>query len=378
MTLLNNPFLIYGYSAPEYFCDRVSETRKLREAFDNGRNVTLIAPRRMGKTGLIRNFFNTIGDTDVSVFYVDLLSTKSLNDFVSLFASEVLGKLDSRPEKLLSKIGSILQGSRPKLTFNELTGSPELSLDIVKNTEEKTLKDIFEYLKSSGKRCLIALDEFQQITEYPQTGVEALLRSYIQFVPNVNFIFSGSRQHLMREMFLSAGRPFFQSTQLMLLQPIDRERYFSFASDFFTPSGRKLPREEFDFIYDRFLGCTWYIQVILNRLWGFAADVDHRVVLEALKQVVEENSFAYNDILKTYPDAAVRLLRAVAQEHCVKELLASSFLSKYNLGAASSISSISKKLLSNELLYKTDDGYIVYDHLMAEWLRNINTNLTSI
>ena len=75
-------------------------------------------------------------------------------------------------------------------------------------------------MKLSGKRCYVALDEFQQIQYYPQEGLEALLRSYIQFLPNVYFIFSGSRQHMMEEMFLSANRPFFQSAMVMSLGSI--------------------------------------------------------------------------------------------------------------------------------------------------------------
>ena len=50
----NNPFLIAGYHSPEFFCDREQETSTILDALHNGRNVTLIAPRRMGKTGLIR------------------------------------------------------------------------------------------------------------------------------------------------------------------------------------------------------------------------------------------------------------------------------------------------------------------------------------
>lgn len=85
---------------------------------------------------------------------------------------------------------------------------PEVSIDIATDKEETTLKEIFNYLQSSEKRCYIAIDEFQQITEYPEKGVEALLRSYIQFLPNVRFIFAGSKQHVMQEMFLSTKRPF--------------------------------------------------------------------------------------------------------------------------------------------------------------------------
>ena len=57
MKELNNPFLVYGYDGPQYFCDRETETQDLLEALLNGRNVSLISPRRMGKTGLIHNLF---------------------------------------------------------------------------------------------------------------------------------------------------------------------------------------------------------------------------------------------------------------------------------------------------------------------------------
>lgn len=61
--MLKNPFVIYGYKGPEYFCDRRKETQKLISALDNGRNVVL-APRRMGKTGLIRHAFHEIEATE--------------------------------------------------------------------------------------------------------------------------------------------------------------------------------------------------------------------------------------------------------------------------------------------------------------------------
>ena len=68
-------------------------------------------------------------------------------------------------------------------------GAPKISFDT-----QTGLQEIFNYLKNSGKRCYIAIDEFQQITEYPEKGVEALLRSHIQFSENVKFIFSGSKK----------------------------------------------------------------------------------------------------------------------------------------------------------------------------------------
>ena len=126
-------------------------------------------------------------------------------------------------------------------TFDELTGVPKVTIDVAPAEEENTLKEIFEYLGSSEKRCYVAIDEFQQIAEYQEKGVEALLRSYIQFLPNVNIIFAGSKQHLMQEMFTSSKRPFYQSTQLLTIGPVDREAYACFAVGHFAKHGVQLP-----------------------------------------------------------------------------------------------------------------------------------------
>lgn len=368
----NNPFLIAGYHSPEFFCDRKAESSTILEALYNGRNITLIAPRRMGKTGLIHHVFYQLKEqkSDVVTLYMDIYSTQSLGDFVRLFANTVLGQLDSVPQKALNRIGQFIRSCRPVFTFDEITGTPKVTVDVSPTEEESTLKEIFDYLGSSEKRCYIAIDEFQQIAEYPEKGVEALLRSYIQFLPNVNFIFAGSKQHVMQEMFMSSKRPFYQSTQLLTIGTVNRDEYADFAMAHFAKNNLQLPREVFDAIYDKFDGHTWYIQNLLNRLYGYNRDVEMASITYAMEQIVAEQSYSYADLLKAYPAGHVRLLKAIAQEGCVKEVLAGNFISKHKLRAASSVSSALKKLVANELVYQTTDGYIIYDRFMGEWLRN--------
>ena len=368
----NNPFLISGYHSPEFFCDREQETAKILDALSNGRNVTLIAPRRMGKTGLIRHAFYHLKEQqpEIVTLYMDIFSTQSLGDFVRLFANTVLGKLDSAPQKALSRISQFIRSCRPVFTFDEITGVPKVTIDVAPAEEENTLKEIFDYLASSEKRCYIAIDEFQQITEYDEKGVEALLRSYIQFLPNVNFIFAGSRKHVMQEMFTSSKRPFYQSTQVVTIDAIDKEKYAQFAIEHFTKHNTELPIDVFDAIYDKYNGHTWYMQAILNRLYGYNRNVDLELVAYATEQIIAEYSYSYADLLRSYTAGNVKLLKAIAQEGCVKEVLAGDFITKYKLRAASSVSSSLKKLLNNELVYLTDQGYIIYDRFMGEWLSN--------
>jgi AAA+ ATPase superfamily predicted ATPase len=369
----SNPFLISGYHSPEYFCDREQETSTIIEAMHNGRNITLIAPRRMGKTGLIKHAFYILNEQepDITTFYIDIYSTQSLGDFVRLLANTVLGKLDTAPQKALKRIKQFIHSCRPVFTFDEITGVPKVSIDLLPSEEENTLKEIFDYLASSDKRCIIAIDEFQQLAEYPEKGIEALLRSYIQFMSNVNFIFAGSKQHVMQEMFTSSKRPFYQSTQLLNIGTIDKDKYADFASAHFTNNGKALPREVFDAIYDKFDGLTWYIQCLLNRLYGYNRNVDSELVAYATEQIVSEMSYSYANLLRTYSAGHIRLLKAISKEGCVKEILSGGFISKHSLRAASSVSSALKKLIDNELVYETANGYIIYDRFMNEYLRNL-------
>ena len=138
--LIDNPFLITGYESPEYFCDRDAETKDLMETLRNGRNITLISPRRMGKSALIKHAYYQLGREDAAIktIYIDLYPTESLYDFTKTFALAVLGQLDS--------VGS----------------------------EGHTLEQVFSYLKSVERTCYIALDEFQQIGNYPEKNIEAL------------------------------------------------------------------------------------------------------------------------------------------------------------------------------------------------------------
>ena len=98
--------------------------------------------------------------------------------------------------------------------------------------------------------------------------------------------------------------------------------------------------------------------------------MDVKLVAYAMEQIVSELSYSYADLLKAYSAGHVRLLKAIAHEGCVKEVLAGNFIGKHKLRAASSVSASLKKLLDNELVYQTADGYIIYDRFMGEWLQS--------
>jgi AAA+ ATPase superfamily predicted ATPase len=368
---IDNPFIEQGYANPKYFCDRELESAEMMSALENGRNVTLISPRRMGKTGLIKNVFYRLREqnSDVITLYMDIFPTQNMSEFVRLFASTVLGQLDSAPQKAISRIAKFIKSIRPVFTLDDITGKPQVKIDVNPTNEQASLAEIFDYLASADKPCSIAIDEFQQVAEYPEKGLEAALRTHIQNLHNVRFIFSGSRQHIMQEMFLSAKRPFFHSTQTLSIGCIDKGKYYQFAAGFFAK--RKLSEEVFDYIYDTFEGHTWYIQTILNRLYGYAEIPDMAAVQRAIEQIVAENTYGYEHLLAAYPHVSVKLIKAIAKEGFVQTINSGEFIARHNLKAASSVNTALRKLIDKELIYKSPKGYMVYDRFMAIWLRSL-------
>jgi len=366
-----NPFLITGYYSPEYFCDREQETTKIISALENDRNISLMSPRRFGKTGLIYHTFYRLSkkDKEVVCIYFDIYSTQNLSNLVTVFAENILGKTEGTLEKAIKNFGAFFKSFRPTLSYDSLSGEPELSIKIEPEKADKSLHEVFSYLKQSNKRCYIAIDEFQQVAEYPEKGTEALLRSYIQFLPNVKFIFAGSRQHLMSEMFLSAKRPFYQSTQIMSLGAIDKDMYFQFANNHFKKNSFTITPECFDYIYEKFEGHTWYVQSVLNRLYEYRKNINHlNTVHDAVQELIEENTYSYQVLLNAYSEVQVNLLRAIAKEKIVMQIHSGDFISKYRLKNSSSVDRALQKLIVNELVYKSEKGYIVYDRFFGLWL----------
>lgn len=370
---LRNPFVIAGYHSPAYFCDRETETEKIISALTNDRNISLISPRRMGKTGLIHHVFYRLQkkDREIRCLYIDIFSTQNLHDFVTLFGKTVLGKLDDNTEAAIKRISSFFRSFRPLFSFDAISGAPSVMLNIQHEQTEQSLQEIFAYLKASDKRIYIAIDEFQQITEYPEKGVEALLRSYMQFLPNVKFIFSGSKKHLMDAMFSEVNRPFYQSTQKMGLKEIPLDTYRHFAVELFASYGKTLDPQVFDSVYSNMMGHTWYIQFILNRVFALPEnnyteqDVNH-----VIRDVLEEENATYKTYCEMITNGQLKLLKAIAMEKRVLEPFEAGFMRQHNLNAPSSVRLALQSLSDKMLILKDEEGYyFVYDRFFSLWLR---------
>ena len=371
---LRNPFIYEGYESPEYFCDRMEDTEKLIENLKNGRNTTLLSPRKIGKTGLIKHAFYQIlqQNKDAVCIYVDVFYTQNQYDFVQALGKAIIEErlLDNR--NTFEKVLDYFSLWRPTISLDPVTGSPSVSVAFERSKSEYTIQSIFEYLKRTNKEVYVAIDEFQTIAEYPEQGTEALLRSHIQFMHNVHFIFSGSKLHLMAEMFGSPKRPFYQSTATLSLKPIPEEIYYDFASNFFQAKKGSLDKMVFHQLYKQFDGYTWYLQSVLNRLYEREKHVtDYQQVREAILHILNDKSSQYELLMAFLTSNQLNLLKAIAFEGLVQKPQSNEFIQKYELPSASSIKKALDVLKEKDLVYQSDKGYMVYDRFLDLWLRRM-------
>lgn len=372
--LYSNPFVLGKDIPEELFCDREDETRTLIKQVENGRNVALMSHRRLGKSGLIHHLFKQEEiDAGYYTFYVDLYATSSLADFVQVFSNEVYQSLKSKSSRFLEKFFSMVQSLRFGYSIDSMTGDSTFHVGMGEiHSPQTTLAEIFAYLEAADKPCLVAIDEFQQIGEYSEKNIEALLRTHIQRCRNTSFIYSGSKRHTMSNMFNSPAKPFYQSAISMGLVPIPLDTYTEFACRMFSVRGRGVLREVVQHVYGKYQGYTWFVHMIMNELFsmtnqGETCTLDY--VEHAEESILRLQEVSYESTLAMLPSKQKQVLMAIASEGVAQNVTSGSFIKKHSLQSPSSLQTALNALIEKSIVMREENGYRLEDFFFAEWLR---------
>ena len=370
-----NPFLTSGYNGAKYFCDRRNETAVLLSNIKNGNNTTMFALRRLGKTGLLYHTFSQLEkNKKIACIYVDIFATQNLKDFTNQLATAIYNRFPQN-KSIGSKLFALIKLLRPVISYDPLTGNPELSLDLNQPRQfENTIQQLFNFLDSEVVKVVIAIDEFQQILNYPEKNVEALLRTYMQQLKNVHFIFCGSNQRMMNEIFNNAKRPFYASCSNTYLGFIDKKEYAAFIENHFIEMRKKISVDSIDFILEFTQLHTYYTQVICNQLFSTQIkNIQVQDVQHICKEVLTQNENIFYQYRNLLTVAQWQLLTAIAKETKVTKPHAKEFIKKYKLGTSSLITRGIESLLAKEMIYhETAEGksyYAVYDKFLMRWLQ---------
>ena len=376
MTNISNPFIVSGKIPPNCFCDREMETCNLMKFLDNEENVVLMSQRRMGKTKLVEHCFEgmTVGK-DCLLISIDILHTTSFQEFIQVLGGAIFDVVAKRSVRLMKLFTATLRSLSGSFGYDPVQNTPTFDIrlgDI--SVPEYTLKEIFQYIEQSGRRCIIVIDEFQQVTKYQEKNVEALLRTHIQGLSNANFVFSGSQRRLMEEMFFSEKRPFFMSARSILLKPIPFNVYYDFAKSHFHNAGKMVDEDAVHYVYETFLGVTLYLQRIMKDAFSVTTvggTCDRATVERLVTDYVQECAPRLREQMAFVTEAQKELLYAVSEERePVKSITAAAFIKHHRLKSPSAVQAASKRLLEYDLLTRHEGFYSIADPLLALWLKS--------
>ena len=339
MRKIVNPFIVTGKIDPAYFCDREEESARLIRSLDNGNNLVIISPRRLGKTGLIQFCYEKPEwKKTYYTFFIDILHTSSLREFTYTLGKEIYETLLPRSKRMTQLFMQTLKSISGKFGFDPLSNTPTFSLE---------LGDIDR-------------------PEYTLT--------HIQKINNCHFIFAGSERHMMQNMFVSASRPFYHSADMLELSAIPDEKYIPFIVGNFNKFGKSISEDTAKRVYALFQGHTYYIQKTFNE--GFADTENNKectisILQQSIDRLLSDNDTIFREILSNIPERQKEVLYAIAKDGEARQVTSSAFIKRHRLASASAVQSAIKKLLDKDFITEINKTYSLTDRLFALWIKTV-------
>ncbi len=363
---------VYGVAVEgSNFTDRIKETNRLKSDFENGQNVVLISPRRMGKTSLVKKVQSLINTDSTIVVYMDIYDCRNEYDFYNRLASSVLRQASGKTELILQNIKDFLVRLSPTISFgsdpnNELSFS--LGITPKEYSPEEILRLPEQMANKINKHIVICIDEFQQIGEFPDSlSVQKKLRGAWQLQNNVSYCLFGSKKHMLSTMFQNKIMPFYQFGDIIFLQPISTEDWMPFIRNKFNEKNIQISDEMIKMICSSVDNQSSYVQQLSwNVMLNAEDEVTEEIIQIAIDDMLSQNSLLFIQQIEGLTSYQINFLKALAKG-VHNNFTSQNILRTYNLGAKSNIMRIKNVLIQKELIDKTMDGIYFSDPIFRMW-----------
>ncbi len=369
---MSNPFFYGNEVSGEDFCDRTDELDELKKDAGAGLNVLLYAPRRLGKTSLLRKLQTQLEQSgQYTVVFFDFFSISSVDEFIQRYFNAVAQSFDTVPDKVLNFMKSVLK-LRPNIIVT-MGQSGELSygLSITKRERESTLEDVLNlpnlYAKAKKAKVVVIFDEFQEIEQF---DLEKKFRSVIQtHGRQVSYLFSGSKKSILKRMFHDSSRAFYKSVKHMHIGDISLEEWILFVQGKFERTGKKVGVKNIREAFGITQGFPYYMQQLMFEVWNETAEVvDEAILQNAVRVMCEREYDLYSYIWSDLTINQRKTLKYIIINDG-KNLYANEQLGDAGL-TASTLKSTLDGLLKKDICDRKNDRYYLVDPLMSYWVRH--------
>ncbi|MBN2669181.1 MAG: ATP-binding protein [Bacteroidales bacterium] len=373
MTVSKNPFVFGKIVDEDHFCNRVQEMHDLQQNVHNGYSTWLFAPRRYGKSSLIKQVFKRT--SDVKTIYFDLYNIETIDDFARKYSNVLSKELFNWKDdikSLTSSIKSYFENLSPQISFDE-NALPTLSLQkqqLNKQSDLETILSIPEKIAQQKNISIcIAFDEFQEISRV-NSFIIHWMRSKFQNQQRVSYIFLGSKQSLMEDIFTNINSPFYEYALKMNIKPIAREELFKYIRNKFEENTILIEDDLIDTIIDKSGGHPHYTQyfasVIFDMLKAEPNIKKEELIEKWINKIIDSQSVIFQNIYDDLSNNQRKVLWAIAMQP--EELFSTTTRNALKLPPASSITSSISTLLKKDLIEKVEKSYKVSSPVFKEWL----------
>ena len=365
---------IYGKAVEgENFTDREKETKRLKLDFENGINVILISPRRMGKSSIIKKVKAEISNPQIRVVYMDIYDCRSEYDFYNRFASVLMKQTATKSEQIVGNIKRFLTRLTPKISFSpEPLSEMSLSLGITpQNYQPEEILQLPELIaQEQGVQLVVCIDEFQQIGEFADSiSIQKRLRSVWQHQHSVSYCLFGSKKHLMTTLFQSRKMPFYQFGEMMYLDKIPTADWVAFIQSRFESQGKRISAELAQRICETVDNYSSYVQQLA---WNVLAETESETTEQDLNNGIQallaQCSGLFEQQIKGLSSYQLNFIRAIC-DGIHSDFGSKAVMDEYDLGSKSNISRIKTALLNRELITEERDAIYLEDPVFRMWFK---------
>lgn len=375
---MSNPFVFGRVVDEKNFCNRRAEIKELSRNIINGYSVWLFAPRRYGKSSLIKQVYKIIPGK-IKTVYFDFYNIKSIDDFARKYSNVLAKELFNWKDdvkNLSQKLGKYLKSLQPQLSF-DTTASPSILLNNKEIIEQSNIEEVLNLpeklaIEQNIQIC-VAFDEFQEISRIDKFLIN-WMRSTFQNQKRVSYVFLGSKQSLMQDIFTNVNSPFYEYAKKMEIGKIENEELYNFISKKFNEAGLDICSTtindilEYSNLHPHFT--QYFASVVFDVIKDGEDENDVNFKINWMNKIINSQSVIFQNIFDQLNNNQRKIIIAIA--NLTEELYSENTKKEFGLPSSSTISTNIVSLMSKDLINKDKGKYIISNPVFAEWLKLLN------
>lgn len=353
--IMENPFKFGTVVDSPYFTDRVEELSIVKQTLNSHNHLVVISPRRFGKTSLVRK---AVVESSKPYIFINMQQVTNMEDFAAMLLK---GVFRIHP---IERIRHLFTNFRvvPTISSNPITNSIEVSFQPTFKTD-LLIEDALGLVEKVGDadcRMVVVLDEFQEIIGL-EKNIDKKLRAIMQEQQCVNYVFLGSQESKMTQIFERKKSPFYHFGRLMRLEKIPRTDFFNYITsrlDTLTNEGDAIA----DVILDETDCHPYYTQQVSSVVWDmlyYQKEKTTDVVAKAINQLVITHDLDFERLWLTFNKTDRKMLQLLCKGQSPYE--------QRQIPTSTSFSAL-KRLMQDGFVIRTDT-YLIEDPIFRHWIK---------